>query len=50
MTTGGGWQDQVGRHLSGAKLVMTGPGLYQRVRIQPVAWSAAERRNSRASG
>ena len=39
MTTGGGWQDQVGGVFPGAKLVATGPGLSQRVRVQPVPWT-----------
>ena len=43
MTTGGGWQDQVGGIYPGAKLAMTGPGLYQRVRVQPVSWSSGIR-------
>jgi fucokinase len=40
MTTGGGWQDQAGGIFPGAKLVVTGPGLKQRVRVQPVPWTA----------
>jgi fucokinase len=39
MTTGGGWQDQAGSIFPGAKLLITGPGLRQRIRVQPVAWS-----------
>jgi fucokinase len=39
MTTGGGWQDQAGGIYPGAKLLVTGPGLQQRIRVQPVAWS-----------
>ena len=39
MTTGGGWQDQAGGIFPGAKLLITGPGLRQRLRVQPVAWS-----------
>ena len=39
MTTGGGWQDQAGAIFPGAKLVATGPGLSQRLRVQPVSWS-----------
>jgi fucokinase len=38
MTTGGGWQDQAGGIFPGAKLVSTGPGMRQRLRVQPVAW------------
>ena len=36
MTTGGGWQDQAGGIFAGAKLLITGPGLVQRIRVQPV--------------
>jgi fucokinase len=36
MTTGGGWQDQVGGIYPGAKLTMTGPGPRQRLRVEPV--------------
>jgi len=39
MTTGGGWQDQAGGIFPGAKLISSGPGLRQRLRVQPVAWS-----------
>jgi fucokinase len=41
MTTGGGWQDQAGGIFPGLKLVSSGPGLEQRLRVEPVAWSAA---------
>ena len=41
LTTGGGWQDQAGGIFRGAKLLTTGPGLQQRVRVQPLPWSAA---------
>jgi fucokinase len=41
MTTGGGWQDQAGGIFPGAKLLSTGPGLRQRIRIGPVGWSPA---------
>ena len=37
MTTGGGWQDQAGGIFPGVKLVSSGPGLAQRLRVQPVA-------------
>ena len=37
MTTGGGWQDQVGGIYPGAKLTMTGPGPRQRFRVEPVS-------------
>jgi fucokinase len=40
MTTGGGWQDQVGGLTGGIKLVTSEPGLPQRVNIVPVALSA----------
>lgn len=43
MTTGGGWQDQAGGIFPGAKLLITGPGLRQRIRVQPVGWSAERR-------
>ena len=43
MTTGGGWQDQAGGIFPGAKLLITGPGLRQRIRVQPVAWDSARR-------
>ena len=39
LTTGGGWQDQAGGIFPGAKLISSGPGLRQRLRIQPVAWT-----------
>jgi fucokinase len=43
MTTGGGWQDQAGGIFPGAKLLSTGPGLRQRIRVTPVTWSAERR-------
>ena len=36
LTTGGGWQDQVGGLTGGIKLVTTPPGLPQRITVQPV--------------
>jgi fucokinase len=39
ITTGGGWQDQAGGIYPGAKLMITGPGLHQRVRVQPIRWT-----------
>jgi fucokinase len=39
MKTGGGWQDQAGGIFPGAKLLSTGPGMRQRVRVEPLAWS-----------
>jgi fucokinase len=39
ITTGGGWQDQAGGIYPGAKLMITGPGLHQRVRVQPILWT-----------
>ncbi len=36
LTTGGGWQDQVGGLTGGIKLLTTRPGLPQQVRIEPV--------------
>jgi galactokinase/mevalonate kinase-like predicted kinase len=43
MTTGGGWQDQAGGIFPGVKLLITGPGLHQRIRVQPVPWSEQRR-------
>jgi fucokinase len=43
MTTGGGWQDQAGGIFPGTKLLITGPGLRQRIRVQPVTWTEARR-------
>lgn len=34
MSTGGGWQDQVGGLISGIKYCKTAPGLHQRIQIQ----------------
>jgi fucokinase len=39
MTTGGGWQDQAGGIFASAKLLVSGPGLRQRVRVHPVVWT-----------
>jgi fucokinase len=36
LTTGGGWQDQVGGLTGGIKLVSTEPGLPQRITVQPL--------------
>jgi fucokinase len=36
MTTGGGWQDQVGGLTPGIKLITTGPGLPQRIQVMPL--------------
>ena len=36
LTTGGGWQDQVGGLTGGIKLVSTPPGLPQRITVTPV--------------
>jgi fucokinase len=44
MTTGGGWQDQAGGIFPGAKLLITGPGLRQRIRVQSVAWTERRQR------
>jgi fucokinase len=43
MTTGGGWQDQAGGIYPGAKLLTTGPGLEQRIRVRGVEWTEARR-------
>jgi mevalonate kinase len=39
MATGGGWQDQAGGIFPGATLVASGPGLHQRLRVEPVPWT-----------
>lgn len=41
LTTGGGWQDQVGGLTGGIKLVTTPPGLPQRIDVAPVHMSPA---------
>ncbi|HEX9115135.1 MAG TPA: L-fucokinase [Anaerolineae bacterium] len=41
ITTGGGWQDQVGGLTGGIKLVTTEPGLPQEIRLAPLALSRA---------
>jgi fucokinase len=39
ITTGGGWQDQAGGIFPGAKLIHSGPGLKQRLRVHPIGWT-----------
>ena len=39
MGTGGGWQDQAGAIYPGAKLLLSGPGLRQRLRVEAVRWT-----------
>ncbi len=39
LTTGGGWQDQVGGLTGGIKLVTTAPGLPQHIHVEPVQLS-----------
>jgi fucokinase len=39
MTTGGGWQDQVGGLVGGIKLVRTDPGLPQVIQMEPLSLS-----------
>jgi fucokinase len=41
LTTGGGWQDQVGGLVGGVKLVTTEPGLPQRIQVEPVCLPAS---------
>jgi fucokinase len=41
MTTGGGWQDQVGGLVGGIKLIATDPGLPQVIRVEPLCLSPA---------
>ena len=40
MSTGGGWQDQVGGLAPGIKMVTAGVGLHQKIRCAPVCMSA----------
>jgi len=40
LTTGGGWQDQVGGLVGGIKLVTTEPGLPQQIQVEPVRLSS----------
>lgn len=47
MTAGGGWQDQAGGIYPGAKLLTSGPGPRQRIRVQPIAWSEQRREEFR---
>ncbi len=37
MTTGGGWQDQAGAIFPGMKLLSSGPGIPQRLRVEPIS-------------
>jgi fucokinase len=39
LTTGGGWQDQVGGLTGGIKLISTAPGLPQHIHVEPVPLS-----------
>ena len=41
VTTGGGWQDQLGSMAGGLKLISTEPGFEQRPTIEPIALSPA---------
>jgi fucokinase len=36
LTTGGGWQDQVGGLVGGTKLITTAPGLPQEIQVEPL--------------
>jgi fucokinase len=44
ITTGGGWQDQVGGLVPGIKLITSQPGLPQRLHVEPVPMTADLRR------
>ncbi|MDT8391128.1 MAG: L-fucokinase [Lentisphaeria bacterium] len=44
LTTGGGWQDQVGGGVPGVKLTTSAPGNYQHLTVTPVTISPANRR------
>lgn len=41
MSTGGGWQDQVGGIAPGVKFITTRPGLAQKIKVEPVELSEA---------
>ncbi len=43
MTTGGGWQDQMGAIAPGLKLVSTEPGVEQRPRVEQIAFTPEQR-------
>jgi len=45
MTTGGGWQDQVGGIVPDVKLIRSGPGVCQHLRIEPLQWSLDRRQD-----
>ena len=45
MTTGGGWQDQAGGIFAGAKVICSGPGLKQRLRVHPICWTPDRQRD-----
>ena len=49
MSTGGGWQDQVGGLTNGIKFITAGPGLVQDIHVEPVRMTgeALEELNSR---
>ena len=42
MTTGGGWQDQMGAIAPGLKLVSTGPGMEQRPLVEQIVFTAEQ--------
>ncbi len=42
MATGGGWQDQAGGIFPGTKIITSGPGLHQRLRVLPLAWTTEQ--------
>lgn len=43
MSTGGGWQDQVGGLAPGIKFITTGPGIRQQLQVEPVILSEKAR-------
>ncbi len=47
MTTGGGWQDQVGGLVGGVKLVSSRPGLPQKLIVEPLSADTVEQLRSR---
>lgn len=44
MSTGGGWQDQVGGLTEGIKYITSGPGIHQELKIEPVTISEETKR------
>ncbi len=45
MSTGGGWQDQVGGLTEGIKLISTKPGIAQNLVVEKIEMPEEERKN-----